>query len=248
MSTSETTARLSVIVPAYNEAACLGQTLREIRAAITAFSKQPGSAELIVVDDQSTDDTRTIALELADRVMTGPRAGIGACRNAGANAAAGQMFVFVDADTSVPKDLLTVLDSRHRGGARLGAVPPIYVGTTILMRVYFAAWAAYAKRRGMVQGVCQFIDRELFFDIGGYNEGLMHAEDNDLHQRALTHLNVRPPDPAVAIVTELAVNPSMRRYEQSSFLWLLLKLNPITTRVSLGSSKSWRRWYENPPR
>lgn len=238
----------SVVVPCYNEEVLLPHTLRLLREAISRFNTGGSYAELIVVDDLSTDRSREIALTVADRVVSGTRLGIGACRNVGARSASGKCVVFVDADTEVPQDLLLAIQEARERGVRAGAVPPTYQAQNTLMRIYFSIWARYARRRGMVQGVCQFIDRDLFDSLGGYDESLKHAEDNDLHQRAVELVGCQGQPNSVTVITAITVTPSMRRYEQSSILWTFLILNPITTRIRLRSTRFWKRWYESPPR
>jgi rSAM/selenodomain-associated transferase 2 len=89
--------RLSVVVPALNEAAgiagCLG-ALAPLRAR---------GHEVIVADGGSGDGTPDIAAPLADRVLQAPR-GRAAQMNAGAAAAAGDALVFLHADTRLPAD------------------------------------------------------------------------------------------------------------------------------------------------
>ena len=84
--------RVSVILPAKNEAAGLRQTLPALAAQL------PG-AELIVVDDGSTDVTAAVAAEHGARVLSAPYPmGNGAAIKRGARAASGGILVFMDAD------------------------------------------------------------------------------------------------------------------------------------------------------
>lgn len=94
---------LSVIVPAYNEAQRLPATLATIGAYLSA---QPYRAELIVVDDGSTDATLERALELRPcpgyRVISQPHKGKAAAVRAGVLASCGKRILFTDADLSTP--------------------------------------------------------------------------------------------------------------------------------------------------
>jgi glycosyltransferase involved in cell wall biosynthesis len=84
--------RISVILPAKNEAEGLRLTLPRLREAL------PG-AEVIVVDDGSTDETAAIAFSHGARVLSSPYSmGNGAAIKRGARAARGEVLVFMDAD------------------------------------------------------------------------------------------------------------------------------------------------------
>jgi len=95
--------RLSVIVPALNEAG-------GIRAALEALAPlRARGHEVIVIDGGSSDGTPDIAVGLCDRVLSAPR-GRAAQMNAGARVANGDMLLFLHADTRLPADF-TIPDS-----------------------------------------------------------------------------------------------------------------------------------------
>ncbi|KAA2284929.1 glycosyltransferase family 2 protein [Arenimonas fontis] len=84
--------RISVILPAKNEAEGLRRTL-------PALARTLPEAEVIVVDDGSADETAAVARELGARVLSSPYSmGNGAAIKRGARAASGEVLVFMDAD------------------------------------------------------------------------------------------------------------------------------------------------------
>ncbi|WP_332750961.1 glycosyltransferase family 2 protein [Hydrogenophaga sp.] len=84
--------RISVVMPAKNEAEGLQRTLPALRAQLP-------DAEVIVVDDGSTDATAAVAAEHGARVLSAPYSmGNGAAIKRGARAAGGDILVFMDAD------------------------------------------------------------------------------------------------------------------------------------------------------
>ncbi|QGU31698.1 glycosyltransferase [Thermochromatium tepidum ATCC 43061] len=102
---------LSIILPARNEARSLQQLLPRLREVIP-------EAELILVDDGSTDATAAVAEEAGARVIRHPYGmGNGAAIKSGARAATGDILVFMDADgqhdpADIPR-LLAKLDEGY---------------------------------------------------------------------------------------------------------------------------------------
>jgi len=114
--------RLSVVIPACNEATALPVLIKSISEVVP-------EAEIIIVDDGSSDDTSQVATGLGARVISHPyRKGNGAAVKSGARAASGEVLVFMDGDgqhrpEDIPR-LLARLDvgydmvvgARQRGG------------------------------------------------------------------------------------------------------------------------------------
>jgi len=101
---------LSVVLPAKNEAAAVGSTVRQIIAL------HP-DAEVIVVNDGSSDDTAAVAEAAGARVVTHLYSkGNGAAIKSGARAATGEIIVFMDADGQHdPQDIQTLLAELEKG-------------------------------------------------------------------------------------------------------------------------------------
>lgn len=102
--------RLSVVIPAYCEGPLIGPTVRQIAEAVEA-EIGADDYEILVVDDGSTDDTVTRAIEAGARVHQLPEnQGKGGAVRAGVLAARGRAVIFTDADLAYTPDLvLTVL-------------------------------------------------------------------------------------------------------------------------------------------
>jgi glycosyltransferase involved in cell wall biosynthesis len=102
--------KLSLILPAKNESEGLRKALPGIRDLL------PG-AQIIVVDDGSTDDTAAVARELGAEVLRSPYSmGNGAAIKRGARAATGDVLVFMDADGQHDAALIPKLLARLQGG------------------------------------------------------------------------------------------------------------------------------------
>lgn len=100
----------SIIIPAKNESASLADLLRQIQAV------QP-AAEIVVVNDGSTDKTLEIAKENGATVFSHPYSmGNGAAIKTGARMASGDILVFMDGDGQHnPDDIARLLGKLHEG-------------------------------------------------------------------------------------------------------------------------------------
>ena len=104
--------RTAVIIPALNEAANIGDLVRETLAQ--------GVADVIVADNGSTDGTALAAREAGARVVTEPRRGYGYACAAGVAVATGDVLVFLDGDgSSLPAELDRLLAPLRSGEADL---------------------------------------------------------------------------------------------------------------------------------
>lgn len=107
---------LSIIIPAYNEAERIGQSLEQISLYL---GRQPWSVEVIVVNDGSSDETVQVVEKSHDLLSTqhirfklisnSMNRGKGYCVKAGALSALGHIIVLTDADLSAPISQLTEL-------------------------------------------------------------------------------------------------------------------------------------------
>src|SRR5579859_3938572 len=133
---------LSYIVPAHNEELWIGKCLHSIR---TTMEKVGEPYEVIVVDDASTDSTLQIARQTGVRTLRVEHRKISAVRNAGARAARGEIFFFVDADTQVnERAVLAALTVVRNGAAGGGCVIDLDGPTPLWGRVilFFAVLLA----------------------------------------------------------------------------------------------------------
>ena len=171
---------ISFIVPAYNEERLLGATLHAIKTVAAALAEP---SELIVVDDGSTDRTADIAREHGAQVVSVAYRQIAATRNAGARAAQGDVFIFVDADTLVHEALLRLALQALREGAvgggtvlRFDGVMPLYA------RVMVPLVLKLLQVSRMAAGCFIFCTRTAFEAVGGFDETYFAAEELGLSQ------------------------------------------------------------------
>nr|AAC04822.1 UDP-hexose transferase [Bradyrhizobium japonicum] len=108
------TTSVSVVIPAKNVAAYVGETLASALA-------QGEVTEVIVVDDGSTDNTIAIVRAIRDprlRLMTNDSAGVSAARNLGARHASGEWLLFLDTDDRLRPGAVAALLARSARSAR----------------------------------------------------------------------------------------------------------------------------------
>ena len=119
---------ISVVIPAFDEEDYLGPTLASLNGAAALLREKKGvSTEIIVVDNDSSDSTGAVAREFGARVVSETVHNIAKVRNTGAAAAVGDVLVFVDADTTVPAELLwRVFDAASGPGCLGGAADTDY--------------------------------------------------------------------------------------------------------------------------
>lgn len=130
--------RFSVVVPAYNEAEFIGSCLDSLLA-----QDFPGSYEIVVVDNNSTDATGDIARSKGVRVVTEKNPGVCWARQCGTLAATGEIVVSTDADTVFGRSWLSSIDKAFRDDpARVAVAGPCrFVDAPVWGRLY--AWTLF---------------------------------------------------------------------------------------------------------
>lgn len=101
--------RFSVVIPCYNEARFIERTLQSLKQQ--TFN---GAYEIIIVDNNCTDNTVEIAKKYHVRVVTENHPGVCWARQAGTAAARGEIVVSTDADTTFRKTWLETIDQAFR--------------------------------------------------------------------------------------------------------------------------------------
>lgn len=166
---------LSFIVPAHNEARLLGATLDALHAAARACAV---GHEILVVDDASTDATATIAAAGGARVLRVDHRHIAATRNAGAREAAGDVLVFVDADTLVGADVLrAALEALAQGAVGGGAAVRLAGPARAHERAMIEVAIVTFRAARIAPGCFVFCTRAAFETAGGFDERYFAGED-----------------------------------------------------------------------
>ena len=209
--------KISVVMPVLDEAAGISATLRALA------SLRARGHEVIVVDGGSGDATVALASAGADRVIQGPR-GRARQMNTGAAVAAGEVLLFLHADTVLPAAADGAIQRAIDQGARWGRFDVRISGGKALFPVIAALMNLRSRLSGIATGdQALFVERTLFLQLGGYaDQPLM--EDIELSRR------LRALSPPACL--RLRVQTSGRRWQQRGVwrtVWLMWRLR-------------WRYW------
>ena len=205
--------KISIVIPAKNEEELLPKLLESIK--IQDFEDY----EVIVADAHSTDRTREIAASYGAVVVDGGMPGVG--RNAGAAAARGEFLIFLDADVIIPehflKNLYEEMQSRYIDVATCPIKPISDIQLDrILHKIINITVMANLRIDPKAFGFCIFITKRLFNRIGGFDESIKFAEDNDLVKRASEFRPLR-------FIQSTYVQVSVRRFEKEGRLYYMAK-------------------------
>lgn len=202
---------MSIVIPTLNEEGTIAGTLRSLQ-------HHPSPVETIVVDGGSTDGTREAARAAGASVLEAPR-GRGAQLNRGAEAAEGDLLLFLHADTTLPPDGLTRI-------RRVLGDSPAVAGTfrlqfdTASPLLHFYAWCTRCPwirlcfgDRGL------FTTRSAFEAVGGYPEWPLF-EDLELAARLQDHGHFRFLNATVTTsARRFRRNGVLRQQLQNLYLW-----------------------------
>ena len=219
-------ARLSIIVPAYDNGA-------HLRPAVSSLLDAGiDGLEVVVVDDGSTDGGVDTIADLPVRVLRRDHGGIAAARNAGLDAAKGEIIGFLDGDDLLAGDGLARLAKRLEaesgrlvaGGAPAGIVDGS--GATIEEfgggRAQTSQAAQHVRRRLDLDfylsgkfypvSVWLYLFRRRFFDeVGRFDTRWRFADDVDLMLRALLRGPIPVFDLPLVLRRVHATNASLAR-------------------------------------
>lgn len=191
--------KLSIIIPVLNEEA-------NIECVLGSLSVLRGEGvQVVVVDGGSADRTAELAAPLADLLLHSA-CGRALQMNAGAQAASGEVLLFLHADTVLPDNAHVLVSDALGLGRSWGRFDVAITGKAFMLNV--VAWLM--NRRSRLTGIATgdqaiFVRRDAFFAVGGFpSQPLM--EDIELSARLRRHS--RP-----ACLRE-RVRTSGRRWEQ----------------------------------
>ncbi len=196
--------KISIIIPVLNEALSIEKLVCYLRehGGISVF-------EVLVCDGGSSDDTVQLARAAGASVIHCPVQCRAAQMNAGARAAQGDVLYFVHADTRPPESFAADIQAALQKAYQMGCYRYRFDSPRFLLKIN-----AFFNRFHWLW--CQggdktfFIRKEIFEQLGGYDEHYVVMEEYDFLRRAM-------PQFRLCIVPKYAL-VSARKYEVNSWL------------------------------
>ncbi len=207
---------ISVIIPSLNEEKYIGACIKSLKDQTI---KTP--YEIIVVDNNSTDNTKKIAQDMGATVIEEPTRGLARAKNTGARNAKGNILCFIDADCIVPNNHLEKIESLFSRFPRIDALGGVYIYhdggifirfvTDTLRYFYF-----YHKLVKLLTGIPSMsggnttVKKQVFEGVGGFNEkmnSILMPEDLEFS------LRLKLKGHKAKLFNELNVITSFRRYK-----------------------------------
>jgi glycosyltransferase involved in cell wall biosynthesis len=222
-------ANVTVVIPAFNAAAFLGDALE----SVLAQTYQP--LEVIVVDDGSEDETPQVAAAYASKVtyIRKERGGPAAARNEGIRAASGEWIAFQDADDIWLSDFLEKLvDASANTGAdlvfcdALTLKSGVTTGPTFFERkglkarldefapgdILLDPFSLFLELHQFMLTCALLVRRDALLQVGLFDEGIYCGEDLDLWLRLSLRFHF-------AVVNEILVLRRIHDHNLSSDWW-----------------------------
>ncbi len=167
--------KISIIIPTYNEADNITRLLDHLIWHSTAKN----IADIIVVDGGSEDDTSTIVKAFNNATLLHSEKGRAIQMNHGAKHSNGDILYFLHADSFPPKDFDQYIINEVSKENKAGCFRMSFNHNHWWLRI--AGWLTQFQWRACRGGdQSQFITKELFNNLGGFNEAYIIYEDNDL--------------------------------------------------------------------
>ena len=177
---------ISIIVPMKNEVKHIEKCLLSVIESAVISEKK---FEVIVVDNDSVDGSYQVAKGFDVSLLKTDANSPGAVRNYGAAVAQYSILAFIDADIEVPKKWLTCLFNYYEKDKNIGALGGPCLAprdaSWLVCSLYPTQLKDKISENAKLPGANFTVRKTIFEDLGGFNQDLISAEDDDLSLRIL---------------------------------------------------------------
>ena len=226
--------RLSIVIPALDEAPNLSRLLPDLARGCP-------DAEVIVVDGGSRDGTADVVARHPGARLLASERGRARQMNAGARAAAGEVLLFLHADTWLPEGAAAAIEDALADTDVVGGRFDVRFDSA---RAIFSLIAWFMNTRSRLTGIATgdqaiFVRRETFEALGGYQD-IPLMEDVELSRLLKRHGRLR--------ALPLAVTTSARKWEREGALRTVLLMWALRLLYFCGVAPArLHRWYYGIP-
>lgn len=234
----------SVIIPAFNEEKLLPATLDALSSIIKELELP---AELIVVDNNSTDDTPEIAAKYGATVVFEKINQISRARNAGARVAKGGHLFFIDADTIVSRNLILKALNNLQENNYCGGGVQVHLQSEVhgIVQWTLDLWNMISRRLHLAAGCFIYCRRDAFNSINGFSEEV-YASEEIWFSRALKKWG-KSKGMLFGIIPDESVHTSARKMEWYTLHRLIFFTLPILIFPPVVRYKFFcKLWYQRP--
>jgi len=179
---------ISLIIPAYNEEALIEKTILSVLEAKKYLQKHAqADMEIIVVDNDSTDQTVEIVKRYGVKVVHEEKHNIATVRNTGAKHASHEILCFLDADSLVSRNIFYVISQVMESQKYIGGGTKFKLDRRNLTFSLIFVSSVLATHIIGLSGVLIYTLKETFEHIGGFNTQFYAAEDIDFVIKLRNH-------------------------------------------------------------
>jgi glycosyltransferase involved in cell wall biosynthesis len=214
-----TNCKMSVVIPAYNEEKYISECIESLRKQECNFV-----FEIIVVDNNSTDNTIKKIEKYNVRILKENKQGVGAARKKGTNEAIGEIVIQLDADSRAQENYLqSVKEYFYKdknlaclGGQYIFYDAPWWKDVIRLPSFYILLYLARLFSWGQLgpMGGCMAFRKNLYNKTKGFNENLKYGEDADICRKLSEYGKIR-------VFPKLKCYTSVRRFKINFHLVVL---------------------------
>ena len=217
--------KVSIIIPTYNQSQYLEEAMESV------LNQTYQNIEIIIVDDGSTDNTSEVVKSFDNKIIYIPQKNKGAssARNAGIKKAQGQYVAFLDSDdmwikNKLEKQIKFIQNNPEIGLLGTGCYQMVDINKMIYKKIFPAKNEILQKDLIKYNPFIQssvIIRKDIFNDIGLYDEKFKESEDYDLWLRIAQKYKVA--NIQEALVTKKYYEKGLSKDKDNKQLYFVLK-------------------------